>query len=85
MTRITVTSPKYTMHATGLPSDEAMKLCRALAWHRYFSRCECENEVGYTCRLCDRESSAPYELEDLIEAYADWLFCMMVKKEEPKQ
>ena len=89
MTRITVSSPKYTMHATGLTSRDVRSACRAIAWARYGKRCKCEPDVGFTCWQCARERAAHrqgvYDVEDLIESYADLLFRMMVKKEEPKQ
>jgi len=88
MTRITATSPRYTIHATGLTSRDVRSACRAIAWTRYSRRCDCEPDVGFTCWQCAREGAAHrqnvYDVEDLIEAYADWLFRMIVKKEEPK-
>ena len=89
MTRITVSSPRYAMHATGLTSSDARAACHAIAWDRYGKRCECEPDVGFTCWQCAREGEAHrqdvYDVEDLIDLYADWLFCTIAKKEEPKQ
>ena len=89
MTRITATSPRYTMHATGLTFRDVQSACRGIARQRYHSRCECEPDVGYTCWQCDRGREAHrqgvYDAEDLVDRYADWLFSMIVKKEEQKQ
>jgi hypothetical protein len=81
MTRITVSSPKYTINATGLTHSEARKMCDALAYSRFRARCECEDDVGYICPHCRHLEAAPYDWEQLVEAYSDWLFCMIARKE----
>ena len=73
---------KYTIHAE-LGHNEARKICDALAYSRFRARCECEDDVGYVCPHCRRLETAPYDWEELIHEYSDWLFTW-IAKEEPK-
>jgi hypothetical protein len=74
---------KYTIHAE-LGHNEARKICDALAYSRFRARCECEDDVGYVCGMCQRSETAPYDLDDLLNEYSDWLFTHLARKEEPK-
>jgi hypothetical protein len=73
----------YSINATDLTPHEARRMCYSLAATRCLSRCECEPDVGYVCKDCMRLRTAPYDLEELIEEYGDWLFTWIAKKGAP--
>ena len=54
-----------------LSRDAAWIAAEAIAAHRYWSRCECEPDVGFVCGFCSRKSRVTFE--DVIQRYSERL------------
>jgi hypothetical protein len=68
--------PAFTL--ANLSEGETWTACQAIAARRIWARCECEPDVGWMCDQCKRLDSAPYDLDDLVTEYANWIHAMHV-------
>lgn len=57
-----------------LDEQESWTACEAIARKRFWSHCECEPDVGWTCGFCKHWGATGLDIyEEVVPYYADWL------------
>ena len=65
-----------------LSTEDAYRACEAIASHRVWKHCECEDDVGYTCGFCKAHHGPGRRRPDLNEVvvrYGEMLFASLQK------